>query len=139
MTTPDTPHPTIARERATAFILSLPKFEGHQQAHPSNPEKSKLYRELIEKLEREFIDALVADRKAEPKPWLVNMPKAHATLEHVDEMPDDIRDQVAQEARERMDNAGIPHLPQFFFDEPKVWGKPKPTLLQRIKAFFGKG
>ena len=52
--------PPSARERATAFILALPKFEGHQQASEQDPEKFKLYRELIDKLEREFQEEIAS-------------------------------------------------------------------------------
>ena len=42
------------RERATQFVASLPKFEGIQRISPTDPERYKVYKDLIDKLEKEF-------------------------------------------------------------------------------------
>lgn len=42
------------RERATQFVASLPKFEGMQRISPTDPERYKVYKDLIDKLEKEF-------------------------------------------------------------------------------------
>lgn len=42
------------RERAIAFVASLPKFEGMQRISPTDPERYKVYKDLIDKLEKEF-------------------------------------------------------------------------------------
>lgn len=46
-----------SRERATAFILSLPKLEGFQLPSEKEPEKFRVYRQLIDRLEKEMRSA----------------------------------------------------------------------------------